>query len=415
MHIKLTTDDARALELTPGKSEDFVWDAELPRFGVRLRRGRAGVRRTYIYQYQIGRRTRRFTIGNVVAMVASAARKTAGDLHAEVRLGRDPQAAKAAGRRQTEMTFGGDILADYLQEKKGKLRRNSFGNTKRNLEKAFRSLHTKPLVEITTPMVSAELSKIAVTRGVTASIRAHQSVSTYFRWLMRQGHISSNPAANIERRRAPARDHVLNATEIGAVWRATSDTNAAGAVGEYATIIRLLMLTGCRLREIGGLRWSEIFSDRIVLSPERVKNNQRHTIPITSTIRAILDARPRISGRDCVFGSHSPHGFTGWDSKKQLLDKNIQLAGTVMRPWRTHDLRRTYTTGLYELEFPPHLVEASINHAGAAKRGVAGIYNRSRLEQPIYDAMLAWEKHVVAAAEGRGVRSRGAHASARLR
>ena len=41
--------------------------------------------------------------------------------------------------------------------------------------------------------------------------------------------------------------------------------------GDLNAIVRLLLLTGCRASEIGSLRWSEVFSDRIVIAAERVK------------------------------------------------------------------------------------------------------------------------------------------------
>ena len=44
---------------------------------------------------------------------------------------------------------------------------------------------------------------------------------------------------------------------LAAIWRACGDD-------AYGKIVKLLMLTGCRRDEIGGLRWSELAPDRAV-------------------------------------------------------------------------------------------------------------------------------------------------------
>jgi hypothetical protein len=56
-----------------------------------------------------------------------------------------------------------------------------------------------------------------------------------------------------------------------------------------------------------------------------------------------------------------------------------KLAGTPTAPWTIHDLRRSFSTLASEyLDAQPHVVEAVLNHqSGAAKRGVAGTYNRA--------------------------------------
>jgi integrase len=50
---------------------------------------------------------------------------------------------------------------------------------------------------------------------------------------------------------AKDRDRVLSEAELAEIWRALPDS-------VYGTAIKLLMLTGQRCEEIGGLRWSEI-------------------------------------------------------------------------------------------------------------------------------------------------------------
>jgi integrase len=54
---------------------------------------------------------------------------------------------------------------------------------------------------------------------------------------------------------AEARDRVLSAAELAEFWNALTDD-------DYGAIVKLLMLTGQRREEIGGLCWSEVDLDR---------------------------------------------------------------------------------------------------------------------------------------------------------
>ena len=67
---------------------------------------------------------------------------------------------------------------------------------------------------------------------------------------MREGLARANPTILAQAlAENPARDRVLDDDEIRAVWRACQDD-------DFGRIIKLLLLTGCRRNEIGGLQWS---------------------------------------------------------------------------------------------------------------------------------------------------------------
>src|SRR5262249_26348585 len=141
---------------------------------------------------------------------------------------------------------------------------------------------------------------------------------------------------------------------------------------QFGAIVWLLALTGQRRSEIGSLRWSEVdlFRDAgplIRLPGERVKNGQPHSVPLSPPALAILKAQPRRleadgSPRDLIFG-FGRGGFSDWSKAKIALDQRI--AGTGVRPWRFHDLRRTMSTVMHDrLGIMPHIVEAVLNHTG---------------------------------------------------
>ena len=67
----------------------------------------------------------------------------------------------------------------------------------------------------------------------------------------------------------------------------------------------MLILSGQRLGEVAGMRWSEIDFDKRVwrLPAERVKNKRPHEVPLTAQMLAILDSLPRVADRDIVFST----------------------------------------------------------------------------------------------------------------
>jgi integrase len=179
-----------------------------------------------------------------------------------------------------------------------------------------------------------------------------------------------------------SRERVLTQEELRALWLALADPS----IGAFAGIVKLLLLTGARRTEIGGLHWSEVDLIRksIVLSPKRTKNNHSHSLPLSRQAETILAAQPRQS--DFVFGVKS---FQDWSRAKYLLDQRVRIA-----PWRLHDLRRSAATYMAELGVQPHHIEAVLNHLSGHKASVAGIYNRAKYADEMRSALQRWADHV---------------------
>jgi integrase len=158
-----------------------------------------------------------------------------------------------------------------------------------------------------------------------------------------------------------------------------------------------LILTGCRRSEVGGLCWAEIDDGRDVwtIPAARSKNGRPHTLPMMPMMREVIEGVPRMASRDQLFGLHSGRGFTAWAEHKPTLDERSGVSN-----WTVHDIRRTVATGLANLGVLPHVVEALLNHQSGAKRGVAGVYNRSPYEREVRSALAQWHDHVRALVEG---------------
>jgi integrase len=394
--LKLDNRTIGKLTRPHGKADHIEWDDDLTGFGFRLRAADHGrkTRRSWIAQYRAKGRTRRVLIGSAETLTAEQARAQAKKILAQVALGNDPQAAKQAARLKGAHTLR-SVAEDYLAARKAELRQASYRVTALYLTGAayFGPLHTIAIGEITRADIAARLRTIAKASGTVTASRARSALSTLFVWAMGEGLVEANPTIGTNR---PAdstpRDRVLSDAEIAAIWTEAGDD-------DYGKIVRLLLLTGARRQEIGGLRWSELDLDKglWVLPKERAKNGRALLLPLPQMALDIITTVPERVGRDHLFGERAASGFTHWGLSKSGFDK--RLAGKVAE-WKLHDLRRTAATRMADLGVQPHVIEAVLNHYGGFRSGVSGTYNRSPYEREMRAALALWADHVHNTVEG---------------
>jgi site-specific recombinase XerD len=383
------------LVLPVGKQDAIFFDDDLTGFGLRLRAGGGRIRKTWVAQFRSHGRTRRMKIGTVEKLSVEQARKAARQILAKVELGQDPQGAREAKRRAAVHTLI-NVATDYLDARKPDLRPASFRVTKLYLtgRAYFGPLHTTAIGEITRADMAARIGAIARNSGTVTAGRARSAVSSLFAWAMGEGLCESNPVVGTNK---PAdstpRDRILDDSEIAAIW------TAAGELGDYGKIVRLLLLLGSRRQEIGGARWSEIDRERGLwsLPKERAKNGRALLLPLPQMALDIIDSVPERVGRDHLFGERAEAGFTHWSFGKVALDK--RLAGKVA-PWKLHDARRSCATRLADLGVQPHIIECILNHYGGFRSGVSGTYNRSPYEREMRAALAVWADRIATITEG---------------
>jgi integrase len=271
----------------------------------------------------------------------------------------------------------------------GKLRPSTYGGIERHLALNLKALHGVPIHKLDRRAIALELGRFTTERGPVQANRTRSSLVKFLNWCAGEGLIDSNPAAFTNKNPETPRDRVLTLTELSTIWRVLP-------AGDYGDILKLLMLTGCRAREISDLQWGEIDLGRgvITLPPARTKNRRWHAIPLPPAARAILETRAP-SARAFVFGT-GQGGFSGWSKAKLQLDALVKI-----KPWVVHDLRRAVATGMGETGVQPHIIEAVLNHVSGHKAGVAGTYNRAAYETEKTTALARWAEHLMAAVEGR--------------
>ena len=361
-------------------------------FGLRVRETGS---RVWVFQYKYGKKHNRMKLGTWPALSLEKARGKARKYREDVDDGGNPAIKRSESRQRSTETFG-RIALRYLERRKPAMKPRSYAEVKRHLNKHAKPLHGLLLAGIDRRRVANLLSEIGDRSGVVAANRVRASLSAFFAWAIREGILDANVAIGTNRNDETERDRVLSEPELREISAEMLDD-------DYGVIVRLLMLTGQRREEIGGLRRSEIDFDRnvIVFPPARTKNNREHEIPMSDEVRELLQSRGHKDGRDLVFGE-GKGPFAGWSNAKKALDARLLTArkevlcdkAKALADWRLHDIRRSVSTHMANNGVQPHIIEAVLNHVSGHKAGVAGIYNRATYAAEKAAALTLWAHHL---------------------
>lgn len=350
-------------------------------------------------RYRSGGTHRRMKLGAYPVLSLSAARQRARDALAAASEGRDPagevKKAKAPKQPDDDRDTVASVIDLFMRRHASRNRRGEDVRAmfKREVMDKWGQRH----IQTITKRDVIEVLDAIVDRGspVTANrLRAH--LNTLFGWAKGRDIIQANPLEGIK---PPApetpRDRVLTDAEIKLFWEACD-----GLDYPFGPIYRLLLLTGQRLREVAEMEWREIEGDNWSLPQARAKNADQHVVPLSAEAKAIVDDLPRL-GR-YLFTTTGKTPVSGFTRAKERMDKLLsETTEEPIPPFTIHDLRRTAATGMAGLRFPPHVVEAVLNHRSGTRRGVAGIYNRYSYADEKRDALAAWARHVMQLVEGK--------------
>jgi integrase len=378
--VRLTKQRIGQITLPAGKTDHIVFDRDLPGFGLRLR---AGGGRTWILQYRTGHRQRRETLGDVRKLDADMARKEAKRRLAKVELGHDPQAERIEAKARAKFTLA-SVAKSYLGARKEALRASSYAATARYLERHWSPLHGMPVDKIERRHVASRLTEISTEYGSTAAARARAALSALFSWAMREGITAANPVIGSNMPALPrSRERVLDDSELAAVWRGCRED-------DFGRIVRLLVLAGARRDEIAGLRWDEIDfgAGMLRIGGGRTKNHREHVLPLPPMAVAILQSVSR-RDREHVFGEGAA-GFVGYGKAKAALDRRAGL----LAPWRLHDLRRSFASGLARLSVELPTIEQCLNHRSGSFAGIVSVYQKHDFIPEKRRALALWADHV---------------------
>ncbi|MDQ6869841.1 MAG: tyrosine-type recombinase/integrase [Pseudomonadota bacterium] len=401
---KLLTDRTlRGLKPAPPGKRTVIWDSAVPSLCVRVTdKGAAS--------FHIMRRLRGKVIRRIIGVAwhvplpagqplpysLADARNDARAAILDISRGIDPKAkreaaqqAQATAARETFAAIAKDFLADHVS----KLR------SAHDVEAAFQNklfpvFGKMPIAGISDAEIARMLKGIANTRPYMAR-HVFAYLSKFFRWAIAQRcyGISVSPCARLSAKdllgKPNHRTRILNDSELAPLWLAT-----AGLPYPHGPFVRLLLLSGQRLREVAEMAWDEVDVEKRlwIIPPGRMKGDAAHIVPLSPEAIAILEVLPRWAGPFVFSTTSGRRPIANFSGIKEKLD--VLMPG--VDPWRFHDLRRSMRTGLSALRIADTVSELCIAHT---QKGLHKIYDQHVYLDEKRNAFDAWANHVLAICE----------------
>lgn len=404
----LTVKSVEAVRPDPERRFEIP-DAAMPGLYLIVQPGGA---KAWALRYRHMSRPRKLTIGPYPAFGLREAREEAGKALQLLSYGTDPAAVKLEAKNKAKPSDAvdkdsfGAVLDTFMKRHAVHNKRSTdvMAMLRREVlglwgDRQIASITKRDVIEVLDGIVDRG-SPISANRT-----RAH--LNTLFRWAKGRDIIQVNPVDGLPQP-APeqARDRILTNAEIAGLW------NAAEELGyPFGALFQVLLLTGQRLREVAEMSRGELNGAIWTLPAGRSKNGLEHTIPLSKEVREILDGLPRIESSSYLFTTTGKTPVSGFTRAKERLDRSMTQKNDAscevdqqpvsLSPFTIHDLRRTAASGMASLRFPPHVVEAVLNHKSGTRRGVAGVYNRFDYAEEKRAALDAWARYVKQTVTGR--------------
>jgi integrase len=122
-----------------------------------------------------------------------------------------------------------------------------------------------------------------------------------------------------------------------------------------------------------------------------VKNNESRIIPLSQQAWNLITAQPHIAGSDFVFSRRS-----AFNNIKPLLDRAMRPD----EPFVTHDLRRTFASGLQKIGTDIVITEKVLGHKSGSFRGVIGVYQKHDYVEEARVVLQRWADRIDALVKG---------------
>lgn len=348
-----------ALKCSPSKDREILWDTKLRGFGVAAFRNGG---KFYLVQYRQHGRSRRSRIGEHGKITPDEARTLAKAMLGDATTGADPIEERRKARAvPTFANIADEFLRLHVTAKRKVRTADEYARILKS--DVYPTLGSKRIVDVRRADVARMHAGLAI-KPYQAN-RAVALVSAIWNWAAKRDEVSfaDNPAKGLERFEERSRERFLTSEELarlGEVLREAETVGLPYSVDETKTnakhapkaenrrtkldpfavaAIRLLILTGARLREILDAQWLQVDFERGVLFLADSKTG-RKPIYLSAAALEVLASIPRMKG--------NPHIIAGSSEGEPRAD--------LKRPWgairkaagldgvRIHDLRHSFAS-----------------------------------------------------------------------
>lgn len=324
--------------------------------------------RLWHQKYRIDGKEKLLAIGSYPEVSLAQARLARDAARALLASGKDPSEVKQERKREEKerrgLTFESQAKAYMDKTAKEGRADTTLSKTEWLLGMAIAEFGTKPMSEITSPMVLRCLRKIEAKGNYETAKRLRAKVSAVFRYAVATGTATTDPTYALKdaliRPTAKPRAAIIDADSLGDLMRAID-----GFHGQAVTRIalQLLALLVPRPGELRKARWSEFDIEARVWSipAERMKMRRAHRVPLPKQAVRFLKELKELTG-NTEFVLPSLVSSTRIMSEN-TLNTALRRMGFGADEMTSHGFRATFSTlanesGLWN----PDAIERALAH-----------------------------------------------------
>jgi len=358
--------------------------------------------KSWAVRYRYQGRSRKLTLGNGHFLTLAEAREQATRALGELHNGRDPAETMFTARahaKQVELERKADTIdnlaAQFLDKHAAKLRPASARQLTYIFHKIVLPRWSGRLIhDIKRRDVIALVEEVSERTPIMAN-RALAGISKFFNWCLERDVVVASPVAGVKApNRENVRERVLSDDELRQIWQACDKIGGTGA-----RCVQMLILTGQRRCEVGGMKRTEIEGDTWKLPATRMKARDSHTVPLSAQAMAIIDAQPVMHGTDLIF-TNGRAPFMHWHRIKKEIDAHMS---PKTERWTLHDLRRSVASGMAGLGIALPVIEKLLAHRSGTFRGIVAVYQKHSFIPEMRHALEQWAQHIDEVVHGRAI------------
>jgi integrase len=317
----------------------IVWDGLCAGFGAKcLPSGHVA----WIWQGDIGRRTRRVTLNSQGDLTLAQARDAAGAVGAKIALGENVADTRSDRRESEKLTLKA-LVDQYFTERGGRLRERTRFDYRALMDRnVLPGSGARAAIDITEADV-AQIHRKVTARG--ASRQANYTVAALravCSWAVKRKLLVSNPAKGIELNQEHHRERVASPAEIARLRDVLADWPDRTASDAFS----LLLWTGARSGEVLNATWSQFSLDLdgagVWTKPaSTTKQKRTHRLPLArDAVALLLDRRKACPGTPAAYVFATSEGGRISDRDFALRWDAVRTAAGLI-DLKKHDLRHT--------------------------------------------------------------------------
>lgn len=393
----------------PAKGEMWVWDTELPGFGVRVQ---SSGRKSYVVRYRTkdaDRSQRKLTLCRCCDAPPEKARGLARDVFMAVAAGEDP-AGERRPSRGPKITLE-EMFKARVAAMRAKGRANATENERVLLKAKYNAADVigreKAPGDVTPDDIIKFVSAYYKAGNRGAADKARGYLAAAFSWAIKSANdytvaerqdwgVKHNPAADVAKDQGAitVRDRNLDAAEMRIFWQACTDGNGGFSEGTEICL-KLIMACGQRVNETLRVDGSEIDLEKKLwkMPAEKTKGKKStHTIPLPDIIIPDLRRLKDKYGDGPLFPAQNENSATGRLGALAIahaVRRYVTEDDAPIAPFQPRDLRRTWKSRTHDAgidRFTRDLIQQHAKNDTGTKN-----YDRADYLPQMREAMDKWD------------------------